>query len=43
MFEEQGDTGTRLGEESQRLVMGDVTEDGVIDLDKGVSDKNVSK
>ena len=43
MFEEQGDTGARLGEESERLVMGDVTEDGVINLDKGVSDKNISE
>ena len=42
MFEEQADTGARLGEESEGLVMGDVTEDGVINLDKGVSDKNIS-
>lgn len=43
MFEEQGDGGSRLGEKSEGLVVGDVTEDGVINLDKGVSDKNISE
>ncbi len=43
MFEEQGDGGSRLGEKSESLVMGDVTEHGVINLDKGVSDKNISE
>ena len=42
MFEEQGDSGPRLGEESEGLVMGNVTEDGVINLDEGVSDENIS-
>ena len=41
MFEEQGDCGPRLGEQSEGLVMGDVTQDGVINLDKGVTDKNI--
>ena len=43
MFEEQGDGRPSLGEEREGLVMGDVTEDGVINLDKGVSDKNISE
>ena len=41
MFEEQGDGRPSLGEEREGLVMGDVTENGVIDLDQSVTDENI--